>query len=183
MEDTIISRRIQDSELLGRTITSEWLNNTFNGLERDLQITPTPIECSVDLKLNLLDPSLHHREWVNIEVKLRKKNQRNIDRYPHGELKIAKYKRMREATDKGVKLYYCVLLDNTDSAKQTLYLWDMDNLQWDSVGRFNWLTKTCEADPLSPTVMTPIYQIPFSQAVWVEDVTDIFTSYGYNLQT
>ena len=180
--DTIIRERINKSEALGREITTQWLEKKYAETGRDIKITPTPVECSVDLKVNLLDKELQHRQRVNIEVKVRKKNERQIKQYPHGELKVDKYNRMKEATDDGTGLFYCVLLDNTDTNKQTLYLWDMDKLNWENVGRYEWETKYCQSDPDSETYVTPIYQIPFSQAVCTADITDIFKQYGNNLQ-
>lgn len=178
--DTIVKKRVNECETLGREITTEWLKKTYENTGRDLRIHPTPLDCSVDLKCNLLDRGLQHRQRVNIEVKLRKKNERQLQQYPHGELKVSKYKRMQDATDEGTGLYYCVLLDNTDTHKQTLYMWDMNNLNWDTVGHYEWETKYCQSDPDSGTYVTPIYQIPFSESVCTADVTDLFTAYGYD---
>lgn len=178
-ENTIVKKNVNDSETLDRVITTEWLKRTYANTGRDLRITPTPLDCSVDLKLNLLDKQLQHRQRVNIEVKLRKKNERQLQQYPHGELKISKYENMKKATDKGTGLFYCVLLDNTDTHRQTLYLWDMDKLNWDNVGRYDWETKYCQSDPDSGTYVAPIYQIPFTESVCTADVTDLFKAYGY----
>lgn len=172
-----VNEAVRRDELIGRAVMTEWLTWKYEGTGRDLHIVGTPLKCSVDLKCDLLDRDLQNRKKTNIEVKVRHKNQRQVDSYPHGELKIGKYDRMRAATEEGTGLFYAVFLDNEDTNRQTLYLWDMDKVNWDNVGQFDWVTKKCEKDPESETIVTPTYQIPFTQAVVKEDVTDIFNAY------
>ena len=56
-------------------------------------------------------------------------------------------------------------------------MWDLNKIDWENVGKADWTTKVCQADKYSKSTITPIFQIPFSEAVVTEDVTAIFDAY------
>lgn len=116
-------------------------------------ICSSPRGCSVDLygMNNRLEPFC-------VEIKERIKSKENLEKYPWAELKVEKLNRMRLA--RSGKLYYMTLLN-----EEICYLWDMDKIDWDKVGVFEWEIKNCQMSSYSSKSSYMTYQIPFSMAI------------------
>lgn len=164
---TTLEERIEAQEAQDRYVASECLKEMLKK-GRDLKITPTPITESVDLNcsvINLNDKLVQ----FNVEIKERNKSEEQLKKYPHAELKVDKYKRMKETTKEGTKLLYMVLLNN-----QTCLVFDLDNLDWSKVELRNWYIKRTQMNPNSGYVKTPTFFIPYELAVVNMDCSSYF---------
>lgn len=165
-----VSERIEAQERQDRYVASECLKVMLRK-GKDLTIKPTPILESVDLNcsvINLKDKLIQ----FNVEIKERNKNEWQLEHYPHAELKVDKYNRMREATPEGTRLLYMVLLNN-----QTCLVFDLDNLDWSKVEKRDWVIKRTQMNPNSDYVSTPTYFIPYDLAVVSMDCSAYFNEW------
>jgi hypothetical protein len=164
------TERIEAQERQDRYVASRCLRKLlYKG--KDLQINPTKITDYVDLNcsvINLNDKLIQ----FNVEIKERNKNEWQMKNYPQAELKVAKYKRMRQSTPEGTKLLYMVLLNN-----QKCLIFDMDTLDWSKVEQKDWMIKITQMDENSPYVSTPTYFIPYELAVASVDCSEYVEEY------
>ncbi len=134
----------------------------------DLQITPTNIEDYVDLNCSVINTK-GKKIPFNVEIKERYKDEEQLQKYPNAELKVAKLKRMKQATPTGTKLLYMVLLNE----KECL-LFDLNKIDWSNIPLRNWRIKQTQFNPNSPYVSTPTYFIPYSAATATLDCSEYF---------
>ena len=164
------TQKIYNQEIKGRFIATKCLNQMLSS--RDVKINPTAIKESVDLKCNAYGQK-GKRVNFNVEVKERYKNQDNLKKYPFAELKVDKLERMRQATPKGTKLYYMVLLNGKE-----MLLFNLDKIDFNEIKIFNWWTKKCQEDDNSELIETPIYQIPYDKACARFNIEQYFEDYA-----
>lgn len=168
------TERIEEQERQDRYVAARCLRKLlYKG--KDLKINPTEITDYVDLNcsvINLKDKLIQ----FNVEIKERNKNEWQLKNYPHAELKVSKYNRMRQATPEGTRLLYMVLLNN-----KTMLLFDMDNLDWSKVEKRDWMIKITQMDDNSPYVATPTYFIPYDLAIARLDCSDYVEEYKTTL--
>ena len=165
-----LSRKIEAQEIQDRYVASECLKVIFQKGE-NLVIVPTDIRASVDLNCSVVNLKKDTIPF-NVEIKERNKNEWQMKNYPYAELKVDKYRRMREATPEGTRLLYMVLLNN-----KTCYLFHMDKLDWTKVGQMDWTIKRTQMDPKSDYITVPTLLIPFEQACYTMDCSEYVNEY------
>lgn len=160
-------KRIEEMELKDRFIAENCLRNLLKKAT-SVTVKPTEIEDHVDLNCSCTTDKGKTIPF-NVEIKERNKSQEQLDKYGYNcELRVDKYQRMRAATPKGTKLYYMVLFNN-----DTMYLFDMDSLDWSKVEKFNWRIKRTQMSDYSDYVTYPTYKIPLNLATITYDYKPI----------
>lgn len=101
----------------------------------DLETKPTQISDYVDLNCSIIDGQ-GNKIPFNVEIKERLKTAEQLIKYPHAELKVDKFNRMRSVTPPGTRLLYMVLLNKT-----TCLIFNLDTLDWTKVQTKKWRIK------------------------------------------
>lgn len=166
MENTNFTEIIEQQEEKDRFVANKVLNKVFTN--KNLLIYPTERTCPVDLKC-----FVNNRPF-NVEIKERLKDEKTLQLYPTAELKVAKYKRMREETPKGTALIYMVLLN-----EEKALMFNLDKIDWNQVQMKDWWIKRKQVDANSDWVKTPTYFIPYSASTLTMDCKEFYTEY-YN---
>lgn len=166
----ITTARIEAQEEKDRFVASKCLEEIFKK-GRDLQITPTEITSHVDLKCSIINQK-NKKIPFNVEIKERYKNQEQLEKYPNAELKVSKYKGMKQETPKGTLLLYMVLLNN-----KTCLVFDLDNLDWSKVEMRKWRTKRTQMSDNSDYIEVPTFFIPYELASVSIDCSQYFNEW------
>lgn len=168
-------KNIEAQEKKDRYVASEclkWLMRKGS----ELTILPTDTKDYVDLNCSVINTN-NVKVPFNVEIKERFKNDDQLKKYPHAELKVDKLERMKSVTPDGTRLLYMVLLNN-----KTCYLFNLSNLDWSRVEKRNWRIKRTQFNPYSDYVTVPTYFIPYDMATVTMDCSNYFEDYELNLQ-
>lgn len=159
--------KIEAQEKKDRYVASECLKWLMRK-GKDLEINPTQITDYVDLNCSIINTK-NVKVPFNVEIKERFKSEEQLNKYPHAELKVDKYERMKDATPKGTALLYMVLLNN-----ETCYLFNMNTIDWSKVEKRNWRIKRTQFNPNSDYVTVPTFFIPYDLATAKMDCSKFF---------
>lgn len=169
-----INAKIEAQEAKDRYVASECLKWLIpNG--RDLEINPTKITDYVDLNCSVVIPN-GFKVPFNVEIKERFKNEEQLKKYPHAELKVDKLERMKSVTPEDTSLLYMVLLNN-----KTCFIFNMDKLDWSKVETRKWRIKRTQLNPNSDYITVPTHFIPYELAVATMDCSNFFQQYESEL--
>lgn len=163
------AQKIKAQEEKDRCVATECLKVLLKK-GKDLKINPTDITDSVDLRCSVINLNDRFIPF-NVEIKERIKSEQQLAKYPNAELKVAKYNRMRNATKKGTRLLYMVLLNN-----ETCLVFNLDNLDWSKVEKRNWRIKQTQMDVNSPYIEVPTYFIPYNLAICKMNCKNFYVS-------
>lgn len=172
MENTI--SKVNKQEYKDRFVAEKVMDKLLSQKNKDLVMIPTEYGCSVDLRCSITTPNDIVVPF-NLEIKERQKDDKTLAKYPFAEIKQDKVRRMKEATDKGTRLFYMVLLNES-----TAYIYDLDKVDWSKVTLYNWWVKHTQVDPNSDYICVPTYMLPYSSATITMDCSDFYTEYYAN---
>lgn len=166
-----VSRAIEMQEYKDRFIAGKVMRDCCTGenLKMWTRAMSDPIDVSGECMF------MGSKFQFNLEIKERNKTDRQLQQYPHAELRVDKFKRMIDKTENGVNLLYMVLLN-----EKTCYLYNLTNINWKKVTTFDWEVKKTEMAYNSDRKVYPIYQIPFSLAFLTMDCTKYYQEYYKN---
>lgn len=154
---TEVAERIRYQEEKDYYIASRCLRDIFSGME--IEIKESEPYASVDLICSGIDKNSGKKVRFNVEVKERNKSRYLIKRYPDVQLRVDKYKRMREYSGKGVKLYYMVLLNQSEC-----YLFDLDKIDFSNIKTNTSYLRVTQEDKNSKMKTYVLYNIPYRLA-------------------
>lgn len=173
--NSFINSSIRRQEQLDYFVASRVLKDNFNSSHMTVETYPTPESCYVDM-YGVTRYNTGQEVRFNVEIKERNKSLQYIQDSPFAELKVSKYNRMRSVTEKGVKLYYMVLLNG-----QTCLLYDLDNPEvWKNVEIREWEMKRTQFSDNSDKVIVDTYFIPYANATFTADCTSIYKDWYIN---
>jgi len=163
-----IDKLIQMQEFRDRMIAVWILKDCCTG--ENLKMWRTNLKDPVDVKGECMFMGSPFK--FNLEIKERNKTDKQLQLYPHAELRIDKYQRMRETTEYDTNLLYMVLLN-----QKTCYLYNMSTINWDKITTYDWEIKKTEMDKNSEKTTLPIFQIPFNLAFLTLDCSKYYEDY------
>lgn len=160
-------------ELRGTFVAKNLLSDllTKEGLTHNL--IRTPLDCHVDLWGTTWNNTTLQPYNFNVEIKQRYKNDYMLKRYPDCELRVDKLERMKAETKEGEGLFYIVFLNQS-----TAYIFDCNNIDWDTLQKGIMDTSKFNVDPSSPRVLYEIYNIPTCYASYTLDCSEYFKLYN-----
>lgn len=164
-------QRIVNKENRDRYVATQCLYHILAKKNKSVKIVNTPTLCPVDLKCTSYTYT-NKSIAFNVEIKERNKGKETLENYPYAELRVDKLDRMYKETARGTRLYYMVLLN-----REKMYLFDLDNLDYDKLNIYNWYIKDTEMSDNSSYSVYPTYQIPYSAATVTLDISYFFDDY------
>lgn len=169
---------IEQNENRDRYVAARFIYDNIKEGADNITITQTDLYCPFDLSCSCTLPleGFNYPTTVdfNVEIKERNKSDEQLKKYPNVELRVAKYRRMKNQS-KGKPLFYLVLLN-----EKIGYLFNITNIdKLKGVYTFNWRIKQTQLDPNSEYVDELTYSIPVDNAIRTEDISKYYTDY-YN---
>lgn len=163
-----VDRVIEKQEFRDRMIAIWILKDCCTG--KDLKMWRTSIKDPIDLRGECNFMGSPYK--FNLEIKERNKTGKLLQLYPHAELRVDKYQRMRENTEYDTHLLYMQLLN-----EKTCYIFNLTTLNWNKVGTFTWNIKKTQMDENSGRRDYLTYSIPYDQAFLTMDCSKYFEDY------
>ena len=174
-----VQKDIESNESRDRYVAARMIYDSVKDGVTDITITPTDLYCPVDLRCSCTIPLPEYTTSTtcnfNIEIKERNKDSEALQKYPEVELKVSKYRRMKQES-KGKHLFYFVLLN-----EKVGYIFNLtDGIEkLSDVRIFKWRIKRTQLNPNSDYVEEPTYLIPTKNAIRTIDITQYYRDY-YN---
>lgn len=154
-------KRIDKQEQKTRYITTQMISDIFyNHL---LTLEQTKIDCHVDMCFTA------DNHTYDVEVKTRNKD---INKYPYLELKHSKLKNMLKHHTNQSLIYIVIVND------ETAYIFNLSQLDWDSINTRNIRIKKVEYLDNSDYEIVPTFQIPISKAIITVPVKQYLDRYA-----